>query len=157
MKRLFVFTLMMLFATVSVFLTNVHAFDSDWQYDTKFNGTVYGETNVAVSYNAPIARSSHSFYVWNDGPGSVKYYTTATAQVFWNGGSSSPPPRENNGILGADESKNITETFTFNLRNKREGNAHISGTSALDVRHIPSNVKRSWRTARAFYRFRIER
>ena len=68
-----------------------------------------------------------------------------------------PPPRKASGILGADASKNINETFTFNLRNKEEGNAHISGTSALDVRHIPTNVKRSWPTARALYRFKIER
>ena len=92
MKRFFVLTLIMLFATVSVFQTNVHAFDSDWEYDTKFNGTVYGETNVWVKFNYPIASSGHGFYVSNDGPGSVKYYTTATVQVFWNGGSVSPPP-----------------------------------------------------------------
>lgn len=157
MKRFCVFTLIAIFATVSVFLTHLDAFDSDWKFDTKFNGTVYGETNVAVKYDAPIASSSHGFYVSNDGPGAVKYYTTATVQVFWNGGSVSPPPREDNGIIAANDSKNINENFSFNLRNKEEGNAHITATSALDVRHIPSNVKRSWRTARALHRFRIER
>ena len=155
MKRFFVSTLIMLFATVCLFQTNVDAFDSDWEYDTKFNGTVYGETNVWVKFNYPIASSGHGFYVSNDGPGAVKYYTTATAQVFWNGGSSSPPPRKDNGVLAANESENINENFSFNLRNKPEGRGRISASSALDVRHIPSNVKLSWPTARALYRFRI--
>ena len=65
MKRFCVFTLIALFATVSVFLTHLDAFDSDWQFDTQFDGTVYGETNVAVWFDDPIAHSSHAFYVWN--------------------------------------------------------------------------------------------
>ena len=155
MKRFFVFTLTLLFATVCLFLTNLHAFDSDWEFDTLFNGTVYGETNVSVGFDSPIAHSSHAFYVSNDGPGAVKYYTTATAQVFWNGGSASPPPREDSDIVAANDSQNISENFSFNLRNKPEGNAHISATSALDVRHIPTNVRLSWPTARAIHYFRL--
>jgi hypothetical protein len=155
MKRFFVFTLIALFATVSVFLTHLDAFDSDWQFDTKFDGTVYGETNVWVKFNDPIASSGHAFYVSNDGPGVVKYYTTATVQVFWNGGSVSPTPREDSGIIAANDSQNINENFSFNLKNKDEGNAHISATSALDVRHIPTNVKLSWPTAKAIHHFNL--
>ena len=155
MKRFFVFTLTLLFATVCLFLTNLHAFDSDWKYDTKFNGTVYGETNVAVWFDSPIAHSSHGAYVSNAGPGAVKFYATFTAQVFWNGGSASPPPREESDIVAANDSQNVSESFSFNLRNKPEGNAHISATSALDVRHIPTNVRLSWPTARAIHYFRL--
>ena len=155
MKRFFVFALTLLFSTVCPFLTNLHAFDSDWKFDTKFDGTVYGETNVAVWFDASskTASSSHSVYVWNDGPGAVKFYATYTAQVFWNGGSASPPPREESDIVEANSSGSDSDGFSFLLRNKPAGNAHISATTALEVRHIPTNVKLPWRTARAIHYF----
>ena len=157
MKRFFVFTLMLLFTAACLFLTDLHAFDSDWKFDTKFNGTVYGETNVWVRFDAAseTASSRHSVYVWNDGPGAVKFYATFTVQVFWNGGSVSPPPREDSGVLGANSSETAPENFSFNLRNKREGNGRISATTALDVRYIPTNERLSWPTARATTMFRL--
>lgn len=63
------------------------------------------------------------------------------------------PFLEDSGIVAANDSQNINESFSFNLRNKDEGNAHISATSALDVRHIPTNVRRPWCPARAIYHF----
>ena len=158
MKRFFVFTLTLLFATVCLFLTDLSAFDSDWEYDTLFDGTVYGETNAWTSFDASseTAYSSHSVYVWNDGPGSVKFYSTATAQVFWNGGSASPPPREDSDILEANSSGSASESFSFLLRNKEAGPGHISATTALDVRHIPTNVRLSWPTASTTTSFTLQ-
>ena len=151
MKRFFVFTLTLLFAAVCLFLTNLDALDSDWKFATKFNGTVYGETNAWTWFDdsSKIAHSNHAAYVSNDGPGPVKFYVTYTTQVFWNGGSATPPPREESHTVEAGSSKNTSESFSFLLRNKKAGPGHISATTALDVRHIPTNVKLSWPTARS--------
>lgn len=46
MKRFFVLTLAVLFATVGLFLTGLYALESDYRYATKFDGAVYGEVNV---------------------------------------------------------------------------------------------------------------
>ena len=149
MKRFFVFTLTLLFATVCLFLTDTEALNSDYKYATKFDGTVYGETNAWTWFDASseTAYSRHSVYVWNDGPGSVKFYATYTAKVFWNGGSSTPPPREESDIISANSSGSDSDSFSFLLRNKPAGNGHISATTALEVRHMPTNVKLSWPTA----------
>lgn len=149
MKRFFVFTLTLLFATVCLFLTDIEALDSDYEYETNFGGTVYGETNAWTWFDAAseTAYSSHSVYVWNDGPGAVKFYAKHTARVFWNGGSATPPPREESGIIGANSSGSDSDSFSFNLSNKPAGPGSISATTGLDVRHIPTNVKLSWPTA----------
>ena len=159
MKRFFVFTLMLLFATTCFLLPNPNAYGYDWdsKHATKFDGTVYGSIYITTAFDhATETASSHfTFYVSNDGPGAVKMYTTATVRVFWNGGSVSPAPREDTAIVEANSARSIYEDFSFNLRNKRAGRGSISVIGELDVRHIPTNVKLSWPTARATTTFRL--
>lgn len=156
MRRFFVFTLSLLFSTVCLFLTTVEALDSNYKFATKFNGTVYGESNVWTWFDATseTAHSDYAVYVWNDGPGSVKYYATYTVKVVWNGGSVTPKPREKSGLVHANNSgADNDDGRSYLLRNKNPGRGRISATTLLEVRHIPTNVKRAWplaSTATAF-------
>ena len=147
MKRFFIFTLTALFVTACLFLPELDAWDTNYRYDTKFNGSVYGEANVLTWFEFPVAYSRHAVYVSNDGPGSVKFYATFTMEVHWNGGYTTLPPREESGILGAGSWGSANHNFSLNLRDKRAGPGYIYATSALDVRHIPTNEKLSWPTA----------
>jgi len=156
MKRFFLFTLIALFATVCLFPPTLEALNSDYKYATKFGGTVYGEANVWTWFDASseIAHSDHAVYVWNDGPGSVKYYGTYTVRVVWQGGSATPEPREKSGLVHANNSgADNDDGRSFLLRNKDPGRGRISASTLLEVRHVPTNVKRAWplaSTATAF-------
>ena len=147
MKRFFVFSLMSLFATTCLLLSNPSAYGYDWdfEHDTLFDDTVYASIYITTDWDeeSEIASAYFSFYVSNDGPGDVKMYSTATVEVSWNGGSITPSPKEDSAIVEANSSGSIYEDFSFNLRNKPKGRGYISAEGELDVRHFPTNVKSS--------------
>ena len=147
MKRFFVFTLTVLFATASLFLTELYALESDYRYATKFNGKVYGEANVWTWFEFPFANSRHHVYVSNDLPGQMKFYGKFTVEVYWNGGAATPQPREESDLVDGDSSGAATHNFSFNLRHKEAGPGYIYATTALDVRNVATNEKLSWPTA----------
>lgn len=144
MKRFFLFTLMSLFATTCFLLANPNAYGYDWDFvGGMLFDDVYGSIYLTTDWDeeSEIASAYFSFYTSNEGRGDVKMYSTATVQVFWNGGSVSPAPREDSEIVPENRTGSIYEDFTFKLRNKEEGNAHISAVGKLEVRHIPSGDK----------------
>ena len=145
MKRFFVFTLMSLFATTCLFLTNGYSYDWDSKADLFFDDTVYASIYITTDFDNTTETAScyFSFYVSNDGPGGVKMYTTATMELFWKGGSVTPLPKEDTAIVGANSTRSICEDFVFSLRNKRKGPGYMWAEGKLDVRHIPTNVKSS--------------
>ncbi len=147
MKRFFVFTLMALFAATYFLLPNPNAYGYDWDFEdeTLFDGTVYASIYITTDFDntTETASAYFSFYVSNDGPGGVKMYSTATMGLFWNGGSVTPPPKKDSDIVGANRTGSIYENFVFSLRNKRKGRGSMWAKGELDVRHIPTNVKRS--------------
>ena len=136
---------MSLFATTCLFLTNGYSYDWDSEDDMFFDDTVYASIYITTDFDNTTETAScyFSFYVSNDGPGEVKMYTTATMELFWNGGSVSPDPREDTAIVEANSTGSIYEDFSFNLRNKPEGPGSMWAEGKLDVRHIPTNVKSS--------------
>ena len=159
MKRFFVFTLMSLFATTCLLLSNPNAYGYKWDsvHGMLFDG-VYGSIYVTTDWDeeSEIASAYFSFYTSNDGRGDVKMYSTATVQVFWNGGSVSPAPREDSEKVPENSTGSIYENFSFKLRNKEEGPGFISAVGKLEVRHIPSGDKRGLpREAECITRFRI--
>ena len=147
MKRFFVFTLTLLFATTCFLHLNLNAYGYDWDstHDTLFDGTVYASIYITTGWDQESETAScyFSFYVSNDGPGDVKMYTTATMGLYWNGGSVTPPPKEDTEIVGANNSGSIYEDWVFSLRNKEEGQGYMWAEGNLDVRHFPTNVKSS--------------
>ena len=157
MKRFFVFTLMSLFATTCLFLTNGYSYDSDSEHDWLFDDTVYASIYITTDFDNTTETAScyFCFYVSNDGPGGVKMYSTATMGLFWNGGSVTPPPKEDTAIVEANSTGSINEEFVFSLRNKRKGRGSMWAEGELDVRHFPTNVKSSVPTARSETTFEI--
>lgn len=155
MKFLLIFTLTVLFATACLFLTELNALSSDYRYDTKFGGEVYGEANVWTWFEFPFAKSSHHVYVSNDLPGAVKFYGTFRVAVYWNGGQNIPPPREESDIVDGHSSGSTNHNFSFNLRGKRRGPGRITASTALEVRNVATNVKLSWPTASCTTHFRL--
>ena len=145
MKRFFVFTLMSLFATTSLFLTNGYSYDSDFEYDWLFDDTVYASIYITTDFDntTEIASAYFSFYISNDGRGDVKMYSTATMELHWNGGSVTPPPKEDTAIVEANSTGSINEDFVFSLRDKEEGPGSMWAEGELDVRHAPTNEKSS--------------
>jgi len=143
MKRFFVFALTLLFATSCLVLTNADAYNWGESNDWFFDDTVYGSVYITTDFDNTTETASlyYSFYVSNDGPGGVKMYTTATMGLYWNGGSVVPDPKEDTAIVGANNSGSIYEDWVFSLRNKRPGQGYMWAEGALDIRHLPTNVK----------------
>ena len=145
MKRFFVCTLTLLFATTCLFLSSGYSYDWGSEDDLFFDDTVYASIYVTTDFDntTEIASCYFSFYVSNDGPGGVKMYSTATMGLYWNGGSVTPAPKEDTEIVGANSTGSIYEEWVFSLRNKPQGQGYVWAKGELDVRHIPTNEKSS--------------
>ena len=143
MKRFFIFTLTMLLATSCLVLTDADAYDWDDSFEWFFDHTVYGSVYITTDFDNTTERASlyFSFYVSNDGPGSVKMYTTAKMGLYWNGGSVTPPPKEDTEIVSANDSGSIYEDWEISLRNKPPGWGSMWAQGELDIRHFPTNEK----------------
>lgn len=157
MKRFFVFTLVALFATTGLFLTDLYAFNSDFRPETKFAGNVYGSTYVATWFDTltETAHSSHSVAIDNYGPGEVKLYGTFTVTVRWNGGSTTPPAKEKEKNVDGNSFGSAHDNFSFLLRNKPEGKAKITAWTELEVRDLATKEKVAWTTAQCSTRFEL--
>ena len=145
MRRFFVCTLTLLFATTCFLHLNPNAYGYDWDFESDmfFDDTVYASIYITTDFDNTTERASlyFSFYVSNDGPGSVKMYTTAKMGLYWNGGSFTPPPKEDTEIVSANDSGSIYEDWVFSLRNKQPGIGSMWAQGELDIRHFPTNEK----------------
>ena len=147
MKRFFVFTLILLFATTCLHLTNLRA-ESDSKDGYRNAGNLWGSACVSTSFDAPYAKSSHGVYVANYGPGAVKLYGTFTIKVYWSGGGSfTPTPTKKEKEVPLNGSASAYQDFSVNLRRKPKGNARITASTHLRVRDDVTDTDSSWPTA----------
>lgn len=154
LKRFFLFTLMILFATSCFIVAPLHA-QSDDEYKTTslFGDDVYCVTYAYTNFSYPIASSSHAVTLWNYGPGGVKFYLKGTMGVRWNGGSVTPPAREKSDTISANSGGGDEVNFSFSLRGKKAGRGSIWASTELKVRHLPTNTTQWAMTANASNNF----
>ena len=149
MKRFLMFTLTLLFTTTCSLLTDLQAFEHDFQSDTKFAGNVYGSTYVCTGFDfaSQTAHSSHSVAVDNYGIGPVKLYAIFRVEVHWNGGSIKPPPVIKEKRVPKNGFGSAYHNFSFPMRNKRKGHGYIQAWTDLEVLDLATTVKLAWPTA----------
>ena len=157
MKRFFVFTLTALFATTGLFLTDLYAFNEDFESSTEFAGNVYGSTYVCTWFDTltKTAHSSHSVAVDNYGIGEVKLYGTFRVTVRWNGGSRTPDPKTKEKKVQGNSFGSAYDNFSFLLRNKKAGPGRIEAWTELEVRDLATKEKVAWPTAHCSSNFRL--
>lgn len=136
MKRLFIFTLTVLFATTCLLLTHLTAeWDSDQGTKELANnkGEVYGYAYVCTGWDFPYATSYHDSHAWNYAKIAVKYYCKFEATV--SGPEEIEPKKaEPEGWIAMDGFAYEDEYFRFNMRGKEEGWYTITGETDLNVK-----------------------
>lgn len=155
MKRFFLFTLTVLWATAFLGLTNTHAFKSDRDASYKIAGNIYGVAYVGLWYQAPYAKSNHYVTVSNYGNGTVKLYGDYWARVTGPGWASNPKEDDDEMMVKVNQSRSPGRTFSFSLSGRPPARYTISGWTTLRVRDDVNNTTVGWR-ADTSYSFRHE-
>ncbi len=141
MKRFFVFTLTVLFATACLLLTNLSA-GYDWSSGSGGNlEFVWAGSTVFTSWNFPIAKGMHAFSVYNysgfEGYRSaipVRYYYVFESEILGPGIDEWKKDDDGHGTIEARDWWSISQTFSFNMRGKGAGNYSIVASTDLTVK-----------------------
>lgn len=136
MRRIFVFTLIALFATTCLLLTNLSASDDGWDYG--YAGmpfeNVYGYAWVTVWYDSDTSTpySYHHFFLTNGGGVPVACYNLFEADVD---GPSVVLPQSKGDFrwVPIDDEATDTHTFSFDMTNKLRGLYRIDGSTNVDI------------------------
>ena len=136
MKRFFVFTLIALFATTCLLLTNLSAYDDDGDYG--YAGVpyenVYGYAWVTVWYDSDTSTpySYHHFFLTNGGGVPVACYNNFEADVD---GPSVVLPQSKGDFrwVPIDDEASDTHTFSFDMTGKLGGRYTLDGSTDVDI------------------------
>ncbi len=136
MKRFFVFTLIALFATTGLLLTNLSAYDDngDYGYAGMPFENVYGYAWVTVWYDTEfsIPKSYHHFFLRNGGGVPVACYNNFEADVD---GPSVVLPQSKGDFrwVPINDEASDTHTFSFDMTGKLRGKYTIKGKTDIDI------------------------
>ena len=136
MKRFLVFTLIALFATTCLLLTNLYADDNDEDFglaDAPFDD-VFGSVGVSVWYDDETSTASGSFSYFLDNGDDVIigysyiFYTSVSGSDFFDYDS-----KGNSGHVAVNGDSDDDKTFTFDMEGEEEGRYTITGSTYLSI------------------------
>ena len=132
MKRFFVFTLMLLFATTCLFLPNLSAW-VDWDSGDIWAGNASGEAYVCAWYSFPFAKSTHWVSLFNCGPVPIRYYYDFYMDVS---GPEDIPALQagDGGWCPINDAWSTSKTFSVNMRHKEEGCYEIDASTDFSIK-----------------------
>lgn len=146
MKRFFVFTLTSLFAITCLLLTNLPAsyeetHQGDYHDDT-FNGAWAGAI-IGVWYEHPWAVCSPYGFIWNNSPGSIRYYYNAESKLLRSGGGSATRHDKEDGNLPMGDWFVRGIDLNFNMNGRVAGRYTLSGECKVklkDMGHVKADA-----------------
>ena len=132
MKRVFIFTLTMLFATTCLFLTSLTA-EIDYDSGHIWAGNAWGEAYVSTWFESPNAKSSHWVSLGNYSTVQLRYYYGLESDV--DGPTDKfPKVKEDDGWVERNMWWSTSRSHSFNMSGARDGWYTIYGSSDLDVK-----------------------